>query len=195
MPLLLTTNSTPSGPNWIPTYNTPPRFPAIATRFVLPGGDVNTFSARATDVDGHALVHRLDSGPPGAEVNVGGSFRWLDVPIDQPPGPYSVTIRATDNGVPPRSSTTTFTIVVVGPGVVAPGGPPPVIGSVFSIAGQATFTIETTVGRTYRVEYTDDLGSGAWLQLDRDFVAANPYASLTDGAAAPQRFYRVQQLD
>jgi hypothetical protein len=134
------------------------------------------------------------SGPPGAAVNSSGQFRWL-VPSDQPPGEYFMTVRATDNGAPPRSATVTFSMIVIGPGVVVPGGPPPVIGSVFTIGGQATFTIATTPGRTYRVLYTVDLNSGTWLQLDRDFVAANPSASLTDGAAAPQRFYRVQQVE
>jgi hypothetical protein len=86
-------------------------------------------------------------------------------------------------------------MTVIGLGVVVPGGPPPVIGSVFTVGGQATFTIETTPGRTYRVLYTDDLSTLIWTPLDRDFVAANPYASLTDGSAAPHRFYRVLQLD
>jgi len=191
---LITTNSTPSGPNSISSYNSPPRFPPVATRFVLPGTTSGTFSIRASDPDGHSLSYEVVSGPPGAGVNSAGLFRWL-VPANQPPGEYTMIVRATDNGTPPRSATVTFTMVVIGPGVVVPGGPPPVIGSVFSIGGQATFTIETTVGRTYRVQYTDDLNTGVWTQLDRDFVAANPYASLSDGAAAPRRFYRVQQLD
>lgn len=194
---LFTTNSTPSGPNSISIYNSPPRFPPIATRFVLPGFTSGTFSIRASDPDrpdGTGLTYEVVSAPPGAGVNSSGFFRWL-VPADQPPGEYSMTVRATDNGVPPRSATVTFTMVVIGPGVVVPGGPPPVIGSVFNIGGQATFTIETTPGRTYRVFYTDDLNTLIWTQLGRDFVAANPYASLTDGSGAPRRFYRVQQLD
>lgn len=191
---LLSTNSTPSGPNSIPSYNSPPRFPFVATRFVLPGISSGTFSIRASDPDGHFLTYQIVSAPPDAGVNAGGLFRWL-VPSNQPPGEYTMIVRATDNGVPPRSATVTFTMVVIGPGVVVPGGPPPVIGSVFTVGGEATFTIETTVGRTYRVQYTDDLNSSVWTLLDRDFVAANPYASLTDGAAAPHRFYRVQQLD
>jgi hypothetical protein len=194
---LLTVNSTPSGPNSVAIYNSPPRFPPIATRFVLPGQSSGTFSVRATDPDrpdGLGITYEVVSAPPGAAVNLAGLFRWI-VPSNQPPGEYTMVVRATDSGVPPRSATVSFTMVVIGPGVVAPGGPPPVIGSIFNLAGQATFTIQTTVGRTYRAQYTDDLNSGAWLQLDRDFVAANPYASLTDGAAAPQRFYRVLQLD
>jgi hypothetical protein len=156
-----------------------------------------TFSIRPTDPDrpdGLGLTYEVVSAPPGAAVNLAGFFRWL-VPSNQPPGEYTMVVRATDSGVPPRSATVTFTMVVVGPGVVIPGGPPPVINSVFTLAGQASFTIETTVGRTYRAEYTDDLNSATWFQLDRDFVAANPYASLTDGSAVPQRFYRVLRLD
>ena len=196
---LFTTNSTPSGPNSIPSYNSPPRFPPglppVANRFVLPGSSSGNFSIKANDPDGHSLIYEVVSGPPGAEVNSGNAlFRWR-VPSDQPPGNYSITLRATDNGTPPQSATVTFTMTVIGPGVVVPGGPPPVIGSVFTVGGQATFTIETTPSRTYRVLYTDDLSTSIWTPLGHDFVAANPYASLTDGAAAPQRFYRVLELD
>ena len=97
--------------------------------------------------------------------------------------------------MPPRSATAPFIITVVAPGTVITVTPRPVIESIFHVGGQGTFTIETTPGRSYRVLYTDDLKNSTWTQLGRDFVAANPYASLTDNATAPQRFYRVQRLD
>ena len=43
--------------------------------------------------------------------------------------------------------------------------------------------------------YKDDLAAPDWLQLDRDFVAANPIASITDTLAGSQRFYVVVLLD
>lgn len=107
-----------------------------------------------------------------------------------------ITLRATDNGIPPRSDTTSFTVTVrsIGP-VVTPVTQPPTIRSVFNVGGQATFTIETIPGHTYRILYTDDLTEPQWTPLDRDFMAANPYASITDPGAAPKRFYKVVQLD
>jgi len=73
--------------------------------------------------------------------------------------------------------------------------PGPSIRSVAAPDGQITFTIETLPGHTYRVLYKDDLAAPTWTQLDRDFVAANPTASITDTVTAAQRFYQVLQLD
>ena len=61
--------------------------------------------------------------------------------------------------------------------------------------GQATFTIETIPGRTYRVFYKDDIDAPSWTQLGPDFVAANATASLSDNVVSPRRFYRVQQVN
>ena len=98
----------------------------------------------------------------------------------------------TDNGTPPRSDTVTFTITVLGNGAPISGVTPPFIYAISSPNGQVTFSIQTTVGQTYRVLYKDELSQPAWIQLDRDFVAANPYASITDTIPRSQRFYQVQ---
>jgi hypothetical protein len=190
-----TTNTTPSAPNSLNGYNSPPRFPVIANRSVFPGQSTGTFSIRAYDPDNNLISYLVESGPPGAAVNISGQFLWR-VPTNQPYGDYVITLRATDNGIPPRSDTTSFTVTVrsIGP-VVTPVTQPPTIRSVFNVGGQATFTIETIPGHTYRILYTDDLTEPQWTPLDRDFMAANPYASITDPGAAPKRFYKVVQLD
>ena len=198
MPYSTPSTNTASGANSISTYNSPPRFPAFAPVTLQPGQstDINgrPITFLATDPDGHTLTYLFEFGVSGVQTNSNGQFRWT-VPINQPPGDYHFTVRATDNGVPPRSATAPFIITVVAPGTVITVTPRPVIESIFHVGGQGTFTIETTPGRSYRVLYTDDLNNSTWTQLGRDFVAANPYASLTDNATAPQRFYRVQQLD
>ena len=192
---LTSTNITPGAPNSIPGYNSPPRFPFIANRSAFPGQSTGTFSIRATDPDNHSIAYAVESGPVGAAVNINGLFRWI-VPTNQPFGDYPIKLRATDNGVPARSDTVTFVVTVrsIGP-VVTPVTLPPTIQSVFNINGQATFTIETIPGHTYRVLYSDDLAPPQWTQLGRDFMAANPSASITDPGAAPRRFYQVIQLD
>ena len=65
----------------------------------------------------------------------------------------------------------------------------------FAPAGQATFTIATTPGHTYRVLYTDELGSENWTQLYQDFVSAQPYASITDFVTGPRRFYKIYLVE
>ena len=75
------------------------------------------------------------------------------------------------------------------------GTPPPIIHSFAGPGGQFTFSFDAIAGRTYRVLYKDDLSAPAWTQLDHDFVAADPIASITDTLSNPQRFYTVLQVD
>ena len=49
-------------------------------------------------------------------------------------------------------------------------------------------------GRTYRVQYSSDLGSIHWTSLGLDITAAGSTASTTDSRTPTNRFYRVQLL-
>jgi hypothetical protein len=186
--------ATPRNVNSIPDFNAAPVFTNFPNQFAVPG-QVVTITNRASDPDGDALTYSVDSAPEGFLVNQTGLFRW-SVPTNQPPGEYPIALRVTDDGLPARSATATYSIIVTLPGnVVVVGAPPPVIRTFARPAGQATLTFEAEPGRTYRVLYTDDLGSSTWTQLDRDFVAATPDASITDVMTAAQRFYRVLRVD
>ena len=185
---------TPSSPNSISNiYNSQPIFPPLPNLPALPG-QVLTVTIRANDPDGNTLAYSILTAPPGSQLNQGGLFRWT-VPANQAPGDYPVTVRVVDNGVPARSDTASFTFTIP----AGPGGAPidagPVIYSISSVNGQAVFTINTTVGRTYRILYKDDLNAATWSRLDRDFAAANATASISDYMATPVRFYQIQQLD
>jgi hypothetical protein len=151
--------------------------------------------AARTSTDPSSSTSR-SSALPGSILTQGGTYRWT-VPTNQPLGEYPITITVTDSGTPPLSDTMTFSYIVRLPGTVTTNGVSgPQLHSVAAVGGgQATFTIETTVGRTYRVFYKDDLSTAGWTQLGPDFVAANPTASISDSAANPQRFYRVQQVN
>jgi len=186
---------TPRLPNLNPLYNSSPVFPFIAPTNAAPGQSI-TISIRATDPEGGVLTYGIVSAPAISQINQSGLYRWI-VPVTQPVGDYPITVSATDDGVPQRTATTTFTIGVRtnGVGVVVIPTTPPAFDEIFTVGGQVSFSIECVPGRTYRVSYTDDLISPNWIQLDKDFVAANPRASLSDGAANPQRYYRVQRLD
>jgi hypothetical protein len=191
------TRSTPRGTNSIPTYNSPPTFPFIPNQVTVPGqtccGPMGFLNVQATDPDGNILTYAIESAPPGSLLNAGGLYRWI-VPTNQPPGNYAVTLSVIDDGIPPRAAVTTFLILVRSLGSMGIS-PPPVIQTFARPPGQFTLTFDAVVGRTYRVFYTDDLASEAWAQLDRDFVAANVTASITDMVHAPRRFYRVLQVD
>jgi hypothetical protein len=189
------TRPTPKALNALADYNTPPRFPVISNQSVLPG-QTNTVNIRAIDPDIGIPTYAIVSAPEGSIIFQTGVYRWI-VPTNQPPGDYTVTVSVLDDGTPPRGDLMTFTVTVRASSdpPVMPDTPGPLLHSVASINGQATFTINTLPGRTYRVLYKDDLGASAWTPLGADFVAANATASFTDHGPAPQRFYQVQEVN
>ena len=67
-----------------------------------------------------------------------------------------------------------------------------------SIEGnQVTIGFQTIPGKTYRVEYKDDLNAAQWQQLNgRDYLAVGASLTVQDNIGTnPQRFYRIVQLD
>jgi hypothetical protein len=192
--------TTPKLPNVHSNYNSRPSFPPLGPFFASPGTTV-TYTIAASDPDRaqpnpQTLTYSILSAPFDSRLNQGGLYRWI-IPTNQPLGEYPITLRVTDSGTPPRSDDSTFTVTLRPPAqvVVIGTNPPPVLYGASGPGGQFTFTIGTSVGHTYRISYKTDLDGPTWTQLDRDFVAANPYASITDVMTEPRRFYRVEQLD
>jgi hypothetical protein len=185
--------TTPRGRNSITNFNSKPLFPTLTNVVASPGQRL-VVALRPSDPDAppQVLSYMLESGPAGSGAT-SGVFFW-QIPTNQPPGDHLITVRVTDNGVPPRSDTGSFILSIrsIGDPILAVG---PVIQSFASFGGQATFTIETIPGHTYRVLYKDDLNAPTWTQFAPDFVAANTIASITQDNSAPARFYVVQQLD
>ena len=72
----------------------------------------------------------------------------------------------------------------------------PAIVSIAVINGtQVSFTVSTISGRTYRVEYKDDLGQPAWTPLGADRVATGPTLTVQENiVTGTRRFYRVALL-
>jgi hypothetical protein len=187
--------ATTNGVNQLAGYNARPVFPTIPLLFVVPNS-TNTFNIRAIDpeVPQQQLTYSIVSAPAVSLLSQGGLYRWI-VPANQPPGDYLVQLNVVDNGTPPRTDTTTFVVRVQQPLAPVVGTPPPIIHSFAGPGGQFTFSFDSVPGRAYRVLYKDDLMAPSWTQLDRDFVAANPIASITDTLSQPQRFYIVLQVD
>jgi hypothetical protein len=93
--------------------NVAPVLAAIGNKTASEGSPL-TFTATATDADipANTLTFSLDAGAPaGATIGASsGVFNWT------PPtaGTFPVTVRVTDNGVPPLSDAESFTITVQG---------------------------------------------------------------------------------
>jgi Lamin Tail Domain/Carbohydrate binding domain/CotH kinase protein len=163
----------------------PPIPDATAYRDVL-----FTFNANATDADAplQTLTYSLTSVPVlGASIDpVTGVFSWTPSAA-QTPTTNTFTVRVTDNGSPALNASRTFRIITA---------VPLLLGGVTNNAGQISFTVGTTPGKTYRVLYKNDLNDAMWTPLGADIVATGATLNITDSIGPqPQRFYQVVQLD
>ncbi len=175
---------TPRAPN-AASANVPPVLASIADQTIYPGEVLSvTLTATDSDLPPQALTFSLDLSPADASIDpANGLFRWAS-PVTQVPGTNTVIVRVTDDGTPAQSAAQTFSIRVV---------PLPVIQGVrVSPERRLTFSFPTLPGKTYRVEFKDDLAAPAWLPLGPDRPATGePLAIDDDLGPSPQRFYRI----
>jgi hypothetical protein len=178
---------TPGSANSLNNENTAPELAPIGQRTAVLGQAIS-FTISASDADaGQALAYSIVSGAPaGATLDANtGLFSWQPA-FSMVATTNFVTVQVTDSGVPPLTDSETFTLVGL--------PPPPTIG----INGtQVSLGFQTTPGKTYRVEYKDDLGAVEWQRLNNQDYPAGAATSLivTDQLNRPQRFYRTVQVD
>jgi hypothetical protein len=108
--------------NWVASAPTPGSvFIPNTAPAISPISDLTTnemrrisFFVSATDTNfpAQTITFTLEPGAPaGATISPGGEFRWRPTE-EQGPGNYTITVRATDNGSPPMSSTRSFQITL-----------------------------------------------------------------------------------
>ena len=102
--------------------NHPPVLPA-PTVVTIMRTNVLVFTNTATDIDvpAQTLTYQLLSGPSGASVDANGIVRWTPSSA----GANFFQMKVTDNGLPAKSATNSFYVVVNEP--VAPENHPPVL--------------------------------------------------------------------
>src|SRR5262249_6658014 len=129
-------------------------------------------------------------GPGLIGATIGGTtglFKWTPT-AQQAPSTNAVTIQVTDNGTPPLSASRSFTVVVANPPRLGGITPP--------VNRHLTLTLQAILGKTYRVEYKDNLGDANWVPLGADRLANAETLTLEDNlGTAPQRFYRLSIRD
>lgn len=165
------------------TANRPPVLPAIPDQVVWLGGTLDV-SAQATDADvGQTLSYTLPVRPAGMTIANTGRIAWT--PDASQLGVWPVEVQVTDNGTPPLSVTSQFTVRVL---QLEVGW------SLSEAKLKLTFTIRE--GRQYVVQYTDDLGSGVWQPAVAaiDGTGGVQTASLPIESEVPQRFYRIVEM-
>jgi hypothetical protein len=179
--------ATPRGPNstWANRY---PVLSPIADAHLVTGQTLS-FVAQSTDPDTppQTLQYSLDEGAPvGAAIDpVSGVFSWM---APATPATNRITVRVTDSGTPPLSAAQSFEVRVEAGFRVSQIQRQP--------NGDVVLQFDAIVGKTYRVEYTDSLGTLHWIAIVPDQLATSPTLTVTDSPGGqPQRFYRVRQLD
>ena len=184
------TTPTPHLPNTLGGGNTAPQLAAIADKIVTLG---QTLSFTASASDAEAPTQTLSFGlegtvPSGAMIGAAsGLFTWTPT-AEQTPSTNVVTLRVTDRGAPPLSAAQTFTVFVV--------APPRISGITHPLNGVVTLTLPAIVGKTYRVEYKDNLNDLPWTPLGGNRLATSTTLIVEDSLGAqPQRFYRVLVVD
>lgn len=149
-----------------------------------PGGTFS-FTAVADDADSpvQTLQFSLDAGAPnGATIDPQtGAFLW-PVGQGQAPGVYPITIRVTDDGINPQSSTATVNLTVNAATVVATPGTLAFNSATYSVdeGGQVTITVKRTGGSdgVVAVQYS---ASGVTATDGLDFTATAGYLVFPDG--------------
>jgi PKD repeat protein len=176
--------STVVASNYIVLSNSPPALAAIGNYTVHPGMTV-TFTNSASDADANqSLAFSLDPGAPAtANLDSGtGVFTWTpDSTFANTTKP--ITVRVTDNGLPPLSAARSFNVAVV----------PLAFQPVSLSNGVLTISWGSISGLTYRLQYTTNLSNPSWNDLVPDVMASGDTASTTDLTSPDaQRFYRVK---
>lgn len=154
-------------------------------------GALLTFTVTASDSDlpAQQLAFSLDTNnlPAGAAIDAGnGVFTWMPTEA-QGPGIYTVRVRVTDNGTPPLSDSLNVTIQV------NESAPPPAMTARIAVSNNlVTLNWNALSGRTYHVEYKNDLSEGTWTPLPTNIIATGTSAALTDAVGTnTQRIYHI----
>jgi hypothetical protein len=92
-----------------PPSNIPPVLDVIGNKEINEGSQL-TFTATASDADGHTLTFSLVNAPSGASIDaVTGAFTWTP---DDGPAVVAFTVKVTDSGTPALSDEEEITVTV-----------------------------------------------------------------------------------
>jgi hypothetical protein len=171
---------------FLQTPNHPPVLAPIADRTMV-AEETLTFANSATDPDvpANALTFSLDpNAPSGATINAtSGGFKWTPS-LKYASTTNSISVRVTDNGVPPASDVKTFKVIVV--------ARPQLLSIAESPQGFFTLVWRVYPGRTYRPEFKTNLSNTIWTASGANFTAATASATVTNNAGTNRhRFHRL----
>ncbi len=137
--------------------NDPPVLDAIGDKSVAEGGTLS-FAITATDPDpGDQFTYSLDSAP--AWVHIDAATGLLTATLDDGPATVPVTVRVTDNGIPPLSDAATFNINVTNvPPAATIAGPADARvtrSATFNFSGTDVSSADQLAGFTWSIQWGD----------------------------------------
>ena len=130
------------------------------------GEAIGLFAADGTQIDAVTFTNQLDNISMGRSPD--GSANIVLLPTSSP--------RGSNGGVQPPQMPQITRVTFTGGDVVQ-------------------LTVSTVAGRSYQVEFKDDLSASIWVPLGGQRLANGPSLIVTDTTlSGPQRFYRVVLL-
>jgi hypothetical protein len=164
--------------------NTAPVLDAIGSRIIFLGQTLAfTATANDSDVPLQVLNFTLDATlPAGAGISSAGAFSWTPGVL----GTNALTVRVTDNGVPPLSDSETITVEVLNA---------PRFASSLRNGGNIELTWSTRAGKKYAVDYKNDLNTVPWTPLWTNLAVGNSLSFTNVATNAPQGFFRIRTVE
>ncbi|MCI0534491.1 MAG: hypothetical protein L0Z50_04620 [Verrucomicrobiales bacterium] len=180
--------------------NSPPGIDPIRFQTIRAGETLRVpIPAFDLDCPTNTLTCSLDSGPPGMIIDPQKcTIEWTPTP-EQATNTWNISLRVSDDGVPPLSTTTAF---VAGPDANPPPTPPPPSGLHMNLTlaadGKVVLTVDGAVpGTDYTIQATQALQSPPqaipWTNLKTVKATTATFTYEDRVLAAGQfRFYRVR---
>jgi hypothetical protein len=170
--------------------NSPPFFVDTREKYVKVGTQFSFPTAVDLDIPANRLSFSLSpAAPQGVSLDpVSGVCGWM--PEAAQIGTHRFSVRVQDDGVPPLMAEQSFTVHVV------PADQGLVWASIVRTQAGVQLRWTSVPGRSYRLEYKTRLSDANWTSLAERLTATDTTSMVGNNiGTAPQRFYRVVQLD
>jgi hypothetical protein len=175
----------------LPSVHRGPMLPNLSSQTIYGTAPMVVYNtAYYADVPPTPLTYVLLTAPTNAVIDGSGVIRWTPT-VAQVPGNYMFETKVSDAAVPSLSSTNSFVVYVL----PQPGPEVPILGPISLSNSLVTLTWSSLSGRSYRVEYNEDLGGTNWLPAGPDVPSGGTLTTTSlSNQNAPHRFYRVLLL-
>ena len=186
----VTDNSSPamSATNSFQLIFLPPLPPTLTvpTNQMIYVGRTFTVTNSATNIvlTNAIYTFKLPSPSTNVWITTNGVLAWTNTAV--PPGTNLVSVKVTDNSVPPLSATNSFNVIVT---------PfPPVLTNLLASSHSFQFSFHTLSNTTWRIDAATNLNAATnWLPIFTNTVGPSGTLQFTDLLATnyPWRFYRA----